>query len=737
MTFAFRRLAASACAPALAAILAACGGGSDDNASAPSAVGALQVTTLSSKPEFASGGTTLVQVAYPAGASASNVRLTLNGTDVTARLATVDTTARTLRGVVPGLTTNASLVAGSPNDLVASDATGAAAAASLRVFNFPITGPILSGPQLAPYECRTVQNGLGNPLDGNCSATTKVQYYYRATNNTFKTLADPTAARPSDLVTATTNDGRTVPYIVRVETGTINRGVYNLAVLDDPAVGSPLPATFVPGAGWNRKLVIAFGGGGGASFNQGVQGPTTALANVELSRGFAYANSTELINQQHANPFIQTETVMMLKEHVIKTFGPLKWTVGTGGSGGAIQQHQIAQHGPGLLDGLQPNSSFPETFMQNVYECRLANEVFKSDPARWTGAKQIALQGFNAGTCNSWDLAFASYLMRSDFAAGCAVTEPANVARIYNATSNPTGNLFCSFFDANTNLFGKDGSGRARRPADNIGVQYGLAALNAGTLTKAEFLDFNQQVGGMDRDGYGPAVAASPVPGLPAARMAGDLEAIRLAWAGGFKNSFTGAGFAVPIVTQRTNASLTGDIHDTTQDLIVRARLAKGTGRSDNQIILTSSAQAAAAGFGMTAFSIDVLNAWLDAIAADPAPASTDKVVRLKPALATDACWDTAGVRIAETASLDNTTRCNTIYPRFSTLRLVAGESLAQDGVKCTLKPVNQNDYGVTFNNAELVRLNQIFPDGVCDWTKPGVNQVAFRGPYQRVPFTN
>jgi hypothetical protein len=32
----------------------------------------------------------------------------------------------------------------------------------------------------------------------------------------------------------TTNDGTTVPYIVRVESGTINRGVYRLAVLDNP-----------------------------------------------------------------------------------------------------------------------------------------------------------------------------------------------------------------------------------------------------------------------------------------------------------------------------------------------------------------------------------------------------------------------------------------------------------------------------------------------------------------------
>jgi hypothetical protein len=36
----------------------------------------------------------------------------------------------------------------------------------------------------------------------------------------------------------------------------------------------------------------------------------------------------------------------------------------------------------------------------------------------------------------------------------------------------------------------------------------------------------------------------------------------------------------------------------------------------------------------------------------------------------------------------------------------------------CHLKPIDPADYTVTFTDAELTRLNAIFPNGVCDWTK-------------------
>jgi hypothetical protein len=721
----------------VACLLTGCGGGSS-TASESNLVGLPQfeVTSLSSATDKISGGSTMLQIKAPSGVALEDVKVMLNGTDVTAKLTTRNAAVRTMSGLVDGLTTNSNAASGSANTIVVTSADGRAKATTTTLTNFPITGPILSGPQLTPYECRTVNNGLGAALDANCSASTIVKYFYRASDKTFKPLPDPTLARPSDLVTTTTIDGQQVPYIVRLEVGTINRGVYRLAMLDDPAIGKPLPAKFVPGTGWNKRLVFSFSFGAGANYNQGTQADAFVLSDTELSRGFAYMSSTELWNSQHSNPHLQGETLMMLKEHFIKTIGVPKWTVGTGGSGGSIQQHLIAQLYPGLLNGLQPSDAFPETLMAQMYECRLVNNVFKSDLARWTTAKQVAVQGYNAGTCNAWDVGLGDVFVKADSVARCGLTEPANVAKVWNKTTNPTGSVFCTIFDTNANLFGKTARGSARRPTDNVGVQYGLTGLLNASISTTEFLDFNQQVGGFDEDGASPAISAPVVAGAPNPRMVGDLEAIRLAYAGGFKNSFTNLQL-VPIVNSRITAGDTGNIHDIMEDIILRARLIKANGNADNQVIFTGSADAAAAGFDRNAVSLDTITAWLDALAADPAPLSAEKIVRVKPASARDACWNRSGVRINETQSNEPGTACNTLYPRFSTLRLAAGEAMAQDGVKCKLKPINAAYYSpIAFTPAEMSRLAQIFPAGVCDWTQPGVNQVPLKGTYLKLPLS-
>ena len=60
-----------------------------------------------------------------------------------------------------------------------------------------------------------------------------------------------------------------VPYIVRLETGTINRAIYQTAILDNPALAGPdLRNQADPG--WNGRLVYTFGGGcGGGHYIQG------------------------------------------------------------------------------------------------------------------------------------------------------------------------------------------------------------------------------------------------------------------------------------------------------------------------------------------------------------------------------------------------------------------------------------------------------------------------------------
>jgi hypothetical protein len=60
----------------------------------------------------------------------------------------------------------------------------------------------------------------------------------------------------------------------------------------------------------------------------------------------------------------------------------------------------------------------------------------------------------------------------------------------------------CDIYDHNISLYGRDPSTEfARRPVDNSGVQYGLAALSTRTITVEQFLDLKENIGGSDRDG--------------------------------------------------------------------------------------------------------------------------------------------------------------------------------------------------------------------------------------------
>jgi hypothetical protein len=111
-----------------------------------------------------------------------------------------------------------------------------------------------------------------------------------------------------------------------------------------------------------------------------------------------------------------------------------------------------------------------------------------------------------------------------------------------------------------------------------------------------------------------------------------------------------------------------------------------------------------------------------------------DKVRRARPSDLVDACWtpregDTPPTKIVEEQkSSDVSSRCQDLYPSGSFPRGVAGSSIASDIIKCRLKSVDPNDYRMEFSAKDLERLRSIFPDGVCDWSQPGVGQTGLRG---------
>jgi hypothetical protein len=651
----------------------------------------LEIRTLSSRADLVSGNDALIEIQADRGTTHSELTVTVNGKNVTPKLNLEAGTGR-FRGVIDGL------IIGS-ND-VRAVSLNPRAEARLTIINHPITGPILSGPHLVPFECSTEASGLGTPLDANCSAPRKVWHFYRSTDNAFKPLADR-EARPADVATTTTTDGKTVPYVIRVDSGTINRAIYQFATLDVVD-------------GWNRKVVVSFGGSSGTQYIQGVMAPPPAggvLNHQALSKGFGYLISSELVNGRRGNGVLQGETLMMIKEYITERYGVPKFFIGSGGSGGAIQQLVITQMYPGLLDGLMPSLTFPDSSLHTIDSIVLTNLWPKLDKAVWTPDKITAVEGFTPGTARMWNAAYGRLGVPSN-AAGCAL---ADKSLVYDPVVNPKG-ARCTTQDIRVNIYGRDPkTGWARRPTDNVGVEYGLAALNSGAITVDEFLDVNEHVGGTDINGA-----------LVPERTAGDPIAIKGMYESGLKASYNAALGNVPILMSRAYTDHRGDIHDRQRDFVVRARLERANGRSDNTVIWIASTMAPIAA------SLDTMNRWLDAMAADPSPLSPDKVVAHKPAEAVDTCWDAAGTKIVEPASFIAKNKCNELYPIHSEPRLVAGAPLTNDVMKCQLKPINFGDYKVPFSDAQRTRMRRIFHAGVCDFSRPGVNQVPIQGTFRR-----
>jgi hypothetical protein len=267
------------------------------------------------------------------------------------------------------------------------------------------------------------------------------------------------------------------------------------------------------------------------------------------------------------------------------------------------------------------------------------------------------------------------------------------------------------------NVYGTDPeTGYARRTYDNVGVQYGLEALQAGSINLKRFLDLNEFVGGFDDNGN-----------LQAARSTGDPEALKTAYETGRLNQGAGGWTSVPVIDVRNyqDDDASGNVHQYVNTYRTRARLDRFNGNHDNQVMFR--AQGGPNVNAMNGTAIDTLSDWLDAIAADKSERSLpQKVVADKPVSAVDACW-IGGNRIDGEAAIGATNQCETTYAPHSLPANRAGKPLDSITAKCTLKPVNPADYGSPTTD-QIARLNQIFPNGVCDWSQAGPGETTLKG---------
>jgi hypothetical protein len=666
----------------------------------------FQIVTLSAAPDRVTGGDVLVRVDLPdrhSGMRLADVAtVRLNGADVTAAFREDGTVL--LSGLKLGR-----------NRLEVYEQNEANPVAQVTLRNHPITGPVFSGPHQQPFICQTAEfqlvggNTLGQPLDPNCTARLVVQYVYRSTaGGPLKPLLR-TGELPPDIALTTTSTGQTVPYIVRVETGTINRAIYQIAVLQDPTTKV---------AGWNQRLLYSFGGGCTEGWYR--QGASTALqlnnafpgtlADFVLSAGYAYASASLNVFGNNCQDVTAAETMMMVKERFIEMYGPPLFTFGRGGSGGAYQQIQIADNYPGLLDGIIPSATFPDVLatIQFLTDGQLLTRYFANSAL--TDQQKLAISG--AGVLPT--ITSVSYgAGRINPRTFCPPVLPA--AQRYDPVLNPKG-ARCDVFDHAVNVYGRNPvTGFARRPIDNTGVQYGLNALRSGTITVAQFLDLNERIGGYDHD-------ANFVP----MRSVADPDALRIAHATGRVTNGGGGLARIPIIDLRGYLDLApkGDIHLKYHSFGLRDRLIRSNGTAANEVMVLTDGRQPKTEERMIAS----MDQWLTTLREDRSDDSpVVKIVRARPADLEDGCYTPSGDFIVEWQRFAGG-ECNKYFPTFPSPRMVAGGPTTNDVLKCQLKPLDWREYGLPFTEEQKARLRAIFPAGVCDWSKPGVSQGKLQG---------
>lgn len=328
-------------------------------------------------------------------------------------------------------------------------------------------------------------------------------------------------------------------------------------------------------------------------------------------------------------------------------------------------------------------------------------------------------------------------------------------------------------------------SGFARVPWDNVGIQYGLRAVADGTLTPEEFLDLNANIGswkepednvpescGMVKAMVGDDLGAfasmiglcqgdeldqyssrqmnlAPDDDTPAPRRSADVAAITAAFSSGLV--FDGKmAREIPIIDARHYLEDQLDMHNVHQSFVIRERIRRAQGDADNQVIWFLDARPEESDEATDALHDEgfrVMDQWVLNIVSNPSAG----VAANRPEEAVDRCWNTDGTEIARgddvwSGAVELVTtgagawtdtaptqvdgvpvgECSAAFPMHSTSRVVAGGPITNDVYKCHTKSVAQaiddGDYGEWEPTADQqARLEEIHPEGVCDWTKRSV----------------
>ena len=663
-----------------------------------------------------------------------------------------------------------------------------------ETFNFPIklgeTGPVkplFAGPLEYPFLCRTFESGLGQPLVDNqrgegievfkltpagkrtsevtgyskdCSVPSRAFYMYARENDEY---FYPLREANNDIEKITVN-GRSIDFIVRVETGTINRHPYIIYALKgtNGTLEKPDPEN------WNKRLIYQFKGGVGIGKRQGKLNIKKLLARrkLQLRKGYAIVHSTANQTSSHYNIWLAEDTALRVKQQFSALYGKADYTFGFGGSGGAIQQYLLAQNSPGIIDAALTLYSFPDMLSQTTYimDCELLEyffDVTDADNEKWSRwENRRILEGLNAKNdwFNRYALANAAsdilHFKMPDFSMG--MTECVNSWRgLTPLVLNPKFPVFperasknvqsvtqLSYWNNLKTFYGTDADGYARVTWDNIGVQYGLNALRGNQISLETFLKLNANIGGwkpgreMQEENFWfftnnilPAGFSiwshqnttshnSNTLDNPAPRTQGDIKAIRAAWLSG--QIFLGK-LDIPVLDLRHYLDEQLNMHHSFASFSARSRMIREQGHADNQVIWMTQKP-----HTPIPEALLLLEQWVSNISRAPEKSLAEN----RPGEAIDKCFNAKGTLIAEGNTVwdgpwnnKEPGKCMSTYPSYQTSRMIAGDSIAGDIFKCQLQPVQLAIKTGLYNPVDMTAqqgiLEKIFPQGVCDYSKP------------------
>lgn len=684
----------------------------------------------------------------------------------------------------------------------------------LSAFDFPLQpgdiGPVDTslGPLQYPFSCHTEESDLGQPVADNqegigtpvyaeengiknrqkllghskdCLLPTRLDYFYKIkAQDDFRIL--PEGDYPADMDWLE-RDGRRIPFVLRVERGTINRFVYMLAMLADPDA----PVTGTDSPYWNKKLIYHFKGGVGIGKRQGKMslGRVGSRLTAQLAQGYALAGSSGNVTSNHYNMWLAANTAEMVKAQFVARYGRPDYTVGIGGSGGAVQQYLIAQNKPGLLNALIPQYSYPDMITQSIWalDCELFEyyfDVTARDNKRWRRQENRGLvMGVSASS--EVEHEFKKYYRWARIAGfglklpglpkgatecskswrGLAplTNNPRYSHRVhYYAPAVAAKERFSHWHDL-AHVYGVNESGYANRTHDNTGVQYGLEALKRADISVAEFFHLNANIGSWkapadmvqeklwvltgDDSLAGVSIWSDhnmrKTPGSPvplwvfernradmvkvAPRSRGNPDAIAAAYRSG--HVFLG-NIDIPVIDLRHYLDPELDMHHSYASQSVWLRIKAARGDTGNMVIWQSSKP-----FNPSDLAFEVLDEWLTSGA--------------RPARAVDACWTDSGALIAEGEEVWNgpwrgdadTGACLQHYPAYRSPRNMAGAPLSGELFQCELIPVelavSRGLYGERDMRPHMLMLKVVFPDGVCDFergdaARPGNREMGLTG---------